>query len=100
MYNDQLRIGGARRYVQNAVVLRQAATLDAVGQSQSLWPAAIGLSDADAESDRALFADLAVIGIEYEQVVAELEEAGVASFIAAWNTLLRLVEAAQSAGGN
>jgi transaldolase len=72
-----------------------SATLDAVLASDSPWPAAIGLTDSDAGDDMSLFADLSDIGIEYDQVVADLEEAGVASFISAWNTLVELVETAQ-----
>jgi transaldolase len=77
-----------------------AATLNAVAESQSDWPEAIGLTEADATSDQLLFADLGDIGIEYRQVVQDLEEAGVASFIAAWGTLLQLVEAAQTASSS
>ena len=55
-----------------------------------------GLTDADAKLDAALFKELAEVGVEYAQVVADLEEAGVASFIEAWNSLLGLVAAAQN----
>ncbi|MCZ3390063.1 MAG: transaldolase [Actinomycetia bacterium] len=75
-----------------------SATLDAVATSLSGWPVAIGLTAADADSDASLFAELAGVGIGYEQVVNDLEEAGVAAFIAAWNSLLQLVEVAQKAG--
>ena len=37
------------------------------------------------------------VGIDYATVVADLEQAGVASFIDAWQTLLRLVSATQPA---
>jgi transaldolase len=75
-----------------------SATLDAVTASDRQWPDAIGLTDEDAQRDLALFTDLSDVGIEYGEVVAGLEEAGVASFIAAWNTLLELVETAQQTG--
>lgn len=91
----------ATRYVdelvaQQTVNTMPSATLDAVAKSSSQWPVAIGLTDNDADRDASLFAELAEAGIKYEQVVTHLEEAGVASFIAAWNTLLQLVETAQN----
>lgn len=72
-----------------------AATLAAVEASSQEWPIAIGLTDGDGETDASLFADLADVGVEYARVVADLEDAGVASFIDAWNTLLDLVGSAQ-----
>lgn len=72
-----------------------AATLAAVQASSQEWPIAIGLTDGDGEIDASLFADLADVGVEYARVVADLEDAGVASFIDAWNTLLDLVGSAQ-----
>jgi transaldolase len=68
-----------------------SATLTAIAAATAEWPTAIGLTDADAQVDASLFADLEAVGIEYAQVVVDLEEAGVASFIDAWNTLLELV---------
>lgn len=72
-----------------------SATLAAVGASSAEWPTMIGLTDADAQADASLFAELSDVGVEYAEVVADLEEAGVASFIDAWETLLDLVASAQ-----
>lgn len=90
------------RYVDELVAPRTvntlpSATLAAVAASQDEYPVSIGLSDEDAASDAALFAGLAAAGVDYAQVVADLEDAGVASFIEAWNTLLHLVASAQGA---
>jgi transaldolase len=68
-----------------------SATLAAVADSAVDRPVTIGMTDADAADDAALFAGLAEVGVDYDTVVAELEEAGVASFIDAWERLLQLV---------
>ena len=47
---------------------------------------------------RDLFERLAAVGVDYQQVVAGLEEAGVSAFSEAWTTLLELVERAQAHG--
>lgn len=73
------------------------ATLNAVADSTSKWPLTIGLTPADVERDAQLFVELAEVGVAYSEVVADLERAGVASFIDAWNSLLGLVASAQRA---
>jgi transaldolase len=75
-----------------------AATLSAIQQEDVDRPSAIGLTPADADRDAQLFEDLRAVGIEYDDVVRELEQAGVASFSDAWGELLTLVEKAQTAG--
>lgn len=90
----------ATRYVEELVAPQTvntmpAPTLKAVGASSDQWPVAIGLADEDAAADTGLFGELAEVGIDYQQVVAELEDAGVASFMDAWNTLLDLVRSTQ-----
>jgi transaldolase len=92
----------ATRYVDELVAPQTvntmpSATLAAVAESTADRPVAIGLTAADAADDAALFADLAEVGVDYDTVVAELEEAGVASFIDAWEQLLQLVGATQPA---
>lgn len=72
-----------------------AATLEAVQHDPVPRPVSIGLGPDDAARDAGLFDDLRAIGIEYSEVVAELEQAGVASFIDSWNELLALVETAR-----
>jgi transaldolase len=79
-----------------------AATLTAIQQGTTQQGTAertptIGLTSADADRDAQLFDDLGAVGIEYEDVVRELEQAGVASFSDAWGELLTLVETAQAA---
>jgi transaldolase len=49
---------------------------------------------ASATSDLALFDELRLVGIDYDEVVADLERAGVTSFIDAWKQLLDLVDTA------
>lgn len=73
-----------------------AATLEAVQRDTSPRPVSIGLGSDDAARDIELFGDLLAIGIDYDEVVVELEQAGVASFIDSWNELLGLVETAQT----
>lgn len=72
-----------------------AATIAAVQADSTPRPAAIGLTPQDAAQDAALFDYLRAVGIEYDEVVAGLEQAGVASFIDAWHELLQMVEQAQ-----
>lgn len=74
-----------------------SATLAAVADSAADRPVAIGVTEADAADDAALFAALAESGVEYDVVVADLERAGVAAFIDAWETLLELVAASELA---
>ncbi len=74
-----------------------SATLTAVAAATAEYSTAIGLTDDDAQIDASLFADLAQVGVEYAQVVADLEEAGIASFSDAWKRLLDLVASAQMA---
>lgn len=70
-----------------------SATLAAVAAASELqqWPLSIGLAEEDAATDALLFTELAEVGIDYADVVGDLEEAGVSSFIDAWNKLLELV---------
>ncbi len=75
-----------------------AATLDAVADSSAPRPVSISITDEAEAADVGLFADLAAVGIDYHQVVSDLEEAGVRSFSDAWGTLLELVEQAQTEG--
>jgi transaldolase len=73
------------------------STLNAVLADPRPRPSAI---EADAESqalDDAHFAALRAVGIEYDEVVADLERAGVAAFITSWEQLLGQVAALQSA---
>lgn len=72
-----------------------AATLAAVQQDPAPRPVAIGLTADDTERDIRLFDDLRAVGISYDEVVEDLEQAGVASFIDAWNELLARVGQAQ-----
>jgi transaldolase len=74
-----------------------SATLTAVAAATAEYSTAIGLTGDDAQIDASLFADLAQVGVEYAQVVADLEEAGIASFSDAWKRLLDLVASAQMA---
>jgi transaldolase len=74
-----------------------SATLAAVAGSTVDRPVAIGMTAADAADDAALFADLAEVGVDYATVVDELEQAGVAAFIGAWEELLQLVGTSQPA---
>ena len=74
-----------------------SATLTAVAAATVEYSTAIGLTGDDAQIDASLFADLAQVGVEYTQVVAELEEAGIASFSDAWKRLLDLVASVQRA---
>jgi transaldolase len=74
-----------------------AATLSAIQQEETERPPAIGRTPADADADDQLFDDLRAVGIEYDDVVGELEQAGVASFSDAWGELLTLVATAQAA---
>jgi transaldolase len=72
------------------------STLDAVlKQPIHSRAQSIKLDQASAAADNDLFDALAAVGIDYDKVVTELEEAGVQSFIDAWQTLLGLVESAQ-----
>lgn len=73
-----------------------SGTLDAVSRSSSPHRAAIDISDQAADADAQLFADLASVGIGYQEVVDDLEAAGVQSFSDAWSTLIDLVKAAQA----
>lgn len=89
------------RYVDELVARQTvntmpAATLDAVSRSSTPRPAAIEVTEQAAGHDAQLFADLASVGIEYQEVVDGLEDAGVHSFIDAWSTLIELVEKAQA----
>jgi transaldolase len=59
-------------------------------------PPRIGLRQVDADQDAEHFEALGQVGIDYDEVVGELERAGVASFIDAWNELLTIVETAQA----
>jgi transaldolase len=72
-----------------------AHTLDAVlaRDSSDVWPRTIDAGTA--ADDAQLFTELAQVGIDYDDVVAELESAGVQSFIDAWEALLDLVESAR-----
>ena len=69
-----------------------SATLDAIVASDVGRPVAIGVTEADAADDAALFADLAEVGVDYDTVVADLEQAGVA-------VLHRRLGVAPAAGG-
>lgn len=73
-----------------------SGTLDAVSRSSSPRRAAIDTSTQAADADAQLFADLASVGIEYQEVVDGLEDAGVRSFSDAWSTLIELVKTAQA----
>lgn len=88
------------RYVDELVASQTvntmpANTLDAVSRSSGPHLPAIALTQQAANDDAQLFADLASVGIEYQGVVDQLEEAGVQSFSDAWTKLLGLVEQAQ-----
>lgn len=73
-----------------------APTLDAVLKSPMQARAqSIALDQASADADDDLFESLAAVGVDYDKVVNDLEEAGVQSFIDAWQTLLTLVASAQ-----
>lgn len=91
----------ATRYVDELVApstvnTMPVVTLAAVRDDPRPRPESIGLAEADAARDAHLFTALREVGIDYDEVVDELEHQGVASFIDAWNELLRLVEAAQT----
>jgi transaldolase len=78
-----------------------SATLEAVLKS-SAGPRTQTISeDPEAmKADNELFDELAAVGISYDEVVADLEQAGVQSFTDAWQTLLGLVSSAkQKAAG-
>jgi len=89
------------RYVDELVASQTvntmpSGTLDAVSRSASTDRGAIELTDRAARDDAQLFADLAAVGIGYQEVVGGLEEAGVQSFIDAWAVLIDLVSKAQA----
>jgi transaldolase len=70
------------------------ATLEAISAAATAWTPAIDL-DANAEAaDVAYFDELASNGIAYDDVVAQLESDGVASFESSWHTLLEHVKTA------
>lgn len=71
-----------------------AATLDAVLADPR--PRGVTITDDQAEQDTALFDALSAVGITYEEVVDDLERAGVQAFIDSWSELLELVRQAQS----
>ncbi len=75
-----------------------SATLDAVVASTARHPVSIDATDEAEAADVALFERLAAVGVDYQQVVEGLEEAGVSAFSEAWTTLLELVERAQANG--
>ncbi len=75
-----------------------SATLAAVAESDAGRRVPISMTDADVAADAELFSALAEVGIDYDTVVADLEKAGVASFIQAWEKLLQLVDTTQQAG--
>jgi transaldolase len=97
----------ATRYVDDLVAAdtvntMPAQTLEAVladEASSKTRAAAIDLSDAAAAADAKLFQSLAAVGIDYDEVVGDLELAGVRSFSEAWEGLLTLVGAAQQKAG-
>ena len=72
-----------------------ATTLDLVLASTGVRSATI-LDGDQAMADIALFDSLALVGIDYDDVIAELEAQGVQAFIDAWNSLLDLVGTAAS----
>ena len=78
-----------------------SATLEAVLKSPAGSRVQTIAEDPEsAKADRELFDELAAVGIDYDEVVADLEEAGVQSFTDAWQTLLGLVSSAkQKAAG-
>ncbi len=51
------------------------------------------------DDSRAVFADLAALGIEYDDVVKVLEEEGVAKFVASWQELLATIRSEMAAVG-
>jgi transaldolase len=55
----------------------------------------IALDPKSAAADVELFESLSSVGVDYDSVVIDLEEAGVRSFTDAWQTLLDLVAAAR-----
>jgi transaldolase len=57
-------------------------------------PREVSIDVESAAADVALFDELRLVGIDYDEVVADLEHAGVESFIGAWDQLLGLVGAA------
>ena len=89
------------RYVDELVATQTvntmpAGTLDAVSRSTETRRSVIALTQQAADEDAQLFVDLESVGIAYQQVVDDLEEAGVQSFIDAWMKLLVLVGKAQA----
>lgn len=83
----------------NTVNTLPVQTLTAVEGDPVPRPAAIELGADAAAADAALFEDLRAVGVDYDEVVAELERAGVASFTSAWHELLKLVGTAQAGAG-
>ncbi|HEX5017375.1 MAG TPA: transaldolase [Actinomycetes bacterium] len=74
-------------------------TLDAVLASE-ITTRSSTIDDATTGADAALFSELGVLGIHYDDVVNELEQAGVKAFIDSWKTLLQMVgDAQQRAAG-
>ena len=68
-------------------------TLDAVLAAGSA-PPALAIDERTAAADALLFKQLGAEGIDYDDVVGELEREGVQSFIDAWESLLGLVDSA------
>ncbi|MFL6182874.1 MAG: transaldolase [Actinomycetes bacterium] len=78
-----------------------SATLEAVLKSPADPGTQTFADDPEAmKADSELFDELAAVGIKYDEVITELEQAGVQSFTEAWQTLLGLVSSAkQKAAG-
>ena len=72
-----------------------SATLAAVLAGDVTAPPVLAIDLDTADQDRALFEQLADVGIGYDDVVAELERDGVQAFIDSWTSLLGLVDTAR-----
>jgi len=87
------------RYVDELVAAQTVntmptATLEAISAAATDWTLAIELDDEAEAADVAYFDELASNGIAYEDVVAQLESDGVASFESSWHSLLEHVKTA------